>query len=88
MIRTLLIATLCLSSTIVSVSATNIPYTPSLTKGTSRAQIPRALLEEKEDSQDRGGDGCKPHCKDDSFCWCVLLSIIILITITASLDLD
>jgi hypothetical protein len=44
MIRSLLIATLCLSSTVVvSVSATNVPYT--LAKRTDKAQIPGVPLE-------------------------------------------
>jgi hypothetical protein len=53
MIRALLITTLCLSSAVVvSVSAANVPYTPSLVERTSRAQIARDLPEEKEDSLD------------------------------------
>jgi len=50
MIRSLLIATLCLSSTVVvSVSATNVPFTHSLAKRTSKAQILGVPLEKRQD---------------------------------------
>jgi hypothetical protein len=48
MIRSLLIAMFCLSSTVVvSISATNVPYT--LAKRTSKAQIHGAPLEKREE---------------------------------------
>jgi hypothetical protein len=69
MIRSLLIATLCLSSTIVvSVSAaTNVPYT--LTKRTSKAQIRDVPLEEGEDLIERGVP-CWLTCPSGT-CWYV-----------------
>jgi hypothetical protein len=49
MIRSLLIATLSVSTVVVSVLATNVPYTPSLAKRTSKAQILGVPLEKRQD---------------------------------------
>jgi hypothetical protein len=79
-IRALLIVALCISSTVVSVSAANVPYARSLTKRVTRTQSPRAVLEEMADSIDSiaGDKTCVNMC-DNGICWYVALTLIILI---------
>jgi hypothetical protein len=77
MTRALLIA-LYLSAIMVSVSATDVPSTPSLLKRKSMSRIPRGLLEEKADSIELSAvhpcSDTKP-CKTGT-CWYVALILI------------
>jgi hypothetical protein len=87
MIRALLITTLSLSSIfMVSVSAINVPYTHSLFKRTPGAQIPRTLLEKKDNSPDLiarqitcelGQASCLDTLCCDGSCWYVAVIFII-----------